>query len=339
MKMLKRTLAFICIIATVLNFSAVPIFADGTSSNSAFPIEIFEDLASLVNLDRVQKQPADGVDASAFDNDTSTSVYWTAQWWYDLGEWNYVWEMKEPVRLYGYSFEALNPGSYEYRTREEACTWRLYGSDSFGTKGKLISSVGGVKHTEGMTEVYPITDPTPYKYYYLDIVWTDGLNDEYFDEMSIGEIHLYGNPKAHDHSPYLTFVPAIAATTETEGQSAHYACACGKLFKDAEGKNEITDLSSIVIPKRNPTATGQVVVKADDGTFKVDRVPAGIDVTKPISKDNWGESVIHVDKDTDNASIWAHNATPDVSEMDVYLRWDDKYVYIGVVSPDPDPRG
>ena len=54
----------------------------------------------------------------------------------------------------------------------------------------------------------------------------------------------------------ITYVEAVAATYDSEGTKAHYACECGKLYSDAEGKNEIT-AESLVIEK---------LVKEDDTT-------------------------------------------------------------------------
>ena len=54
----------------------------------------------------------------------------------------------------------------------------------------------------------------------------------------------------------ITYVEAVAATYDSEGTKAHYACECGKLYSDAEGKNEIT-AESLVIEK---------LVKEDDAT-------------------------------------------------------------------------
>ncbi|MGN0436847.1 MAG: LPXTG cell wall anchor domain-containing protein [Wujia sp.] len=47
----------------------------------------------------------------------------------------------------------------------------------------------------------------------------------------------------------LTAVPAKAATTTAEGNKAYWTCDCGKWFADADGKTEITDKSSVIIPK------------------------------------------------------------------------------------------
>lgn len=67
--------------------------------------------------------------------------------------------------------------------------------------------------------------------------------------------------------------------------------------------------------------------------------PAGVDINAPITGEKWGEPTISVDKDSENAFLWQHNALPEESSMDIYFRWDDTYIYIGVVSPDEDPRG
>ena len=53
----------------------------------------------------------------------------------------------------------------------------------------------------------------------------------------------------------LTAVPAKAATTTAEGNKAYWICDCGKMFEDAEGKVEITDKTSVVIPKLQPEDT------------------------------------------------------------------------------------
>lgn len=53
----------------------------------------------------------------------------------------------------------------------------------------------------------------------------------------------------------LTAVPAKAATTTAEGNKAYWTCDCGKWFADANGKTEITDKTSIIIPKLKDTTT------------------------------------------------------------------------------------
>jgi len=53
------------------------------------------------------------------------------------------------------------------------------------------------------------------------------------------------NGKAHK----LTAVPAKSATAQAEGNKAYWICDCGKWFMDADGKTEITDKASVIIPK------------------------------------------------------------------------------------------
>ncbi|MBR3552605.1 MAG: hypothetical protein IKN72_04360 [Clostridia bacterium] len=55
---------------------------------------------------------------------------------------------------------------------------------------------------------------------------------------------------ANTHS--LTFVPAKNATTEAEGNVAHYHCTgCGKNFSDANGKNELTKVTTDKLLKQD----------------------------------------------------------------------------------------
>ena len=53
--------------------------------------------------------------------------------------------------------------------------------------------------------------------------------------------------KATGHT--LTAVPAKEATTAAEGNKAYWTCECGKWFADKDAKTEITDKTSVVIPK------------------------------------------------------------------------------------------
>ena len=53
----------------------------------------------------------------------------------------------------------------------------------------------------------------------------------------------------------LTAVPARAATTVSEGNKAYWTCDCGKWFADADGKTEITNKASVIIPKLANTTT------------------------------------------------------------------------------------
>ena len=53
---------------------------------------------------------------------------------------------------------------------------------------------------------------------------------------------------AKNHIHKLSLIPGQEPTCTTKGQKAYYTCDCGKLFEDAEGKTEITLLTSTVIP-------------------------------------------------------------------------------------------
>lgn len=54
---------------------------------------------------------------------------------------------------------------------------------------------------------------------------------------------------------------------------------------------------------------------------------------------SWGTPAIHVDKNSYNAVLHNYNATAEDTYMDLYLRWDAEYIYIGVISEDKDLRG
>ena len=61
-----------------------------------------------------------------------------------------------------------------------------------------------------------------------------------------------GGRDSDDLSHNLVQVPAKAATTSVEGNIEYWTCSnCGKLFKDSEGKIEITKADT-VIPKLTP---------------------------------------------------------------------------------------
>ena len=68
--------------------------------------------------------------------------------------------------------------------------------------------------------------------------------------------------KLHIHN--LTLVPAKDATCTEEGNKAYYICdGCDKWFEDAEGKSEITDKTSVIIPAADHTLSDW---KADDNS-------------------------------------------------------------------------
>lgn len=61
----------------------------------------------------------------------------------------------------------------------------------------------------------------------------------------------------HVHANHLTKVDKVDATCTTDGNKEYYRCTCGKLFEDAAAATEITDHSSVVLPKTGHSYTVQ----------------------------------------------------------------------------------
>ena len=81
--------------------------------------------------------------------------------------------------------------------------------------------------------------------------------DEHYNIEFVGRLK-----KLHIHN--LTLVPAKDATCTEEGNKAYYICdGCDKWFEDAEGKSEITDKTSVIIPAADHTLSDW---KADDNS-------------------------------------------------------------------------
>ncbi len=85
----------------------------------------------------------------------------------------------------------------------------------------------------------------------------------------------------------LTKVPAVEATTEKAGNIEYYICSvCGKYFADAEGKNEIVDKSSIIIPKKeSPAPTEPVLTPEEAAMPTVEKTAEIIKKTNTDKKD------------------------------------------------------
>ena len=62
---------------------------------------------------------------------------------------------------------------------------------------------------------------------------------------------------ATGHIHHLTKVDKVDATCTVDGNKEYYECTCGKLFEDAAAATEITDHSSVVIPKTGHSYTVQ----------------------------------------------------------------------------------
>lgn len=65
----------------------------------------------------------------------------------------------------------------------------------------------------------------------------------------------------HVHADHLTKEDKRDATCTADGNKEYYRCTCGKLFEDAAAATEITDHSSVVLPK---TGHSYTVQKSDE---------------------------------------------------------------------------
>lgn len=61
----------------------------------------------------------------------------------------------------------------------------------------------------------------------------------------------------HVHADHLTKVDKRDATCTADGNKEYYQCTCGKFFEDAAAATEITDHSSVVLPKTGHSYTVQ----------------------------------------------------------------------------------
>ena len=61
----------------------------------------------------------------------------------------------------------------------------------------------------------------------------------------------------HVHATHLTKVDKKDATCTADGNKEYYQCTCGKFFEDAAAATEITDHSSVVLPKTGHSYTVQ----------------------------------------------------------------------------------
>ena len=77
-----------------------------------------------------------------------------------------------------------------------------------------------------------------------DSIYYPAYNAAVIAAAAAQEIELETEATGH----VIEKVDGVAATYEKDGVKAHYACECGKLYSDAEGKNEVT-AEELVIEK------------------------------------------------------------------------------------------
>ena len=87
------------------------------------------------------------------------------------------------------------------------------------------------------------------------------------------------------------------------------------------------------------SAAFAIAVSAAAGTviyaYKTDTEP-----NMEAVDESWGKAAIHVDKNSDNSALFDYwgkqreNVHAEEVEFDLYCMYDDKYIYIAIVSPD-----
>ena len=162
------------------------------------------------------------------------------------------------------------------------------------------------------------------------------------------------NLKAHT----LTKVPAKDATVSAEGNKEYYICSvCEKWFEDAAGTKEITDHSSVVIPKLvpptaspEPTATPEVTPTAEvkpsieptsspepTPTPDITRDKNDISPSNPVKVDEIEKTILNIkdEKDTKGSTFTLLKAkgTPK-SKKSIKLSWSkvpgaEEYIIYG----------
>ena len=79
----------------------------------------------------------------------------------------------------------------------------------------------------------------------------------------------------------------------------------------------------------------------DNGTaVKATKLTEKLDASRQLKAKNWGEPTIRINRDSNNTALTNYNGgTAEDTYADLYFRWDDEKLYIGMVSPDEDIAG
>ncbi len=78
---------------------------------------------------------------------------------------------------------------------------------------------------------------------------------------------------------------------------------------------------------------------AAEGALSANKTESAPALNAAITADAWGAPVATVDQNTENAVLARYNADVDPVSADFYFRWDDTYLYVGMVSADSDLAG
>lgn len=136
---------------------------------------------------------------------------------------------------------------------------------------------------------------------------------------------------ASDIKVGLELAFAILRISGTTDNSYAGWLAYGAFFGPDSDNNANSKYSNVIVFTNKPVEAGVV--------YKSDKLDDELSVNEPITDEKWGKPVASLNKDSYNASLFRYNADPTDVTMDVYIRWNEKYTYLGVVSPDSDLRG
>ncbi len=115
--------------------------------------------------------------------------------------------------------------------------------------GEAFPEVTAQANNNAAVTVVPATEQNPITL--VRFVPESGL------ETAIQEFRIHFERAEAPHVHQLKFVPEVQPTETATGMKAHYVCtACGKLFLDQEGKQEVS-AADLVIPKLEPVEPEQ----------------------------------------------------------------------------------
>ncbi len=122
----------------------------------------------------------------------------------------------------------------------------------------------------------------------------------------------------------------IARLSATKQSDSAGRLVYGALWgSNSENNPGLTDNNVIKLNNR------KTILKGDAQTLIAEKTE-NWDVKDPAT---WGEKTIHINKDSDAALLFTYNHTPEDVYMDIYTKWDDEYIYLGIISDDPYFKG
>ena len=144
-------------------------------------------------------------------------------------------------------------------------------SEAADSAGKAVFDLGDVGNVKDVTVtgtigsvVLKVKADAPAGKTTISIINDESYNasdDEVAFTPASVEVTIEGAAPPHTHT--LTKTDAVEATCDKEGNIAYWTCSeCGKIFKDAEGKNEIKMADTVVAKKDHTWDAGAVTKEA-----------------------------------------------------------------------------